>query len=231
MSLSEFAVMGVAPSVVVSGATWAAARMKDRMPERHRWRLTDPERVGICLSKRERKPPVPPSTGLGQTIALGIIAPSLAKAYPGIAFQSVCFADQVRHETDDDLILLGGPKNNALAAEVCEYLAARTGVALGTTDLRFPDEPDPIPHEHDEPLTQDYGVVARIESPWSGSRRTVLMFAGCHTFGTTAAARYFVENVRPMRKRYRGPFVAVALSQVRNDHVKHATEAYFARID
>ncbi len=34
-----------------------------------------------------------------------------------------------------------------------------------------------------------------MKNPFSSSENTILLFSGCHTYGTIAAARYFTENL------------------------------------
>jgi hypothetical protein len=230
--VTDIALTGIVPSLLLSGGGWAAGRLHERLPERRRWRLRDPSRLSICVSKKQgkstRTSSTPPYTGIGQTLALSLITPSLSRAYPRIGIPQVHFPDQIREATENDVVLLGGPKTNDLSADILRLVAERTGVVLGTEDLRIPGH-EPLAHGLSrEPLTEDYGLVARIGNPWSASPRTCVLFAGSHTYGVVAAARYFVEQVRPLRRRYSGDFVAVVRSEIRNAHVLPPREVHFA---
>jgi hypothetical protein len=231
--LSDVVLGGLIPSAFAAGASWTVSRAKDRLPERARWQLREPSRLTVCIARssvQRRGAPVRPSTGLGQTLALSLVTPSLARAYPGINVPSLHFAEEVRDEVENDLILLGGPRKNRISAEIIKRLAASTGVDLTADELRIPGH-DAIRHDEvPEPLTKDLGVVARVHNPWSASPRTLVLFAGVHTYGVAAAARYFVENVRPLRSRYRGDFVSVVCSDLRNGHVLPPREIYFAAV-
>jgi hypothetical protein len=227
--VGEFATTGLAPTVAVSAATWTASRLKDRLPERRRWQLAEPDRLTICVAKKLPADAAasPPYTGIGQTMALAVIAPSLARGYPRTPFPRLHFPDQVSDEIENDLVLLGGPKTNDLSAEALRLIADRTGVDLGPEALLIRGR-DPIPHLRTGDLDHDVGVVARIANPWSRRRRTLVVLAGAHTYGVAAAARFFVEKVRPFAATYRGPFVAVVRSPIKNAYVLPAAEVFVA---
>jgi alkanesulfonate monooxygenase SsuD/methylene tetrahydromethanopterin reductase-like flavin-dependent oxidoreductase (luciferase family) len=66
----------------------------------------------------------------------------------------------------------------------------------------------------DGEVVKDYGMLLRARSPYNRGR-TVVVLAGASTFGTAAAARYFVEQCAFTR----GDFAAVVTADVRNTHV------------
>jgi hypothetical protein len=227
---TQFVTTGLAPSLVVSGVTWGAARGRDRLPERRRWQLADPSRLAIGIAKKLPGEGVdsPPYTGIGQTMALTLVTPSLSRAYRRIEIPTPRFACDAGDDVEHDLLLLGGPKTNVLSAEALRLVGARSGVHLGTDDLRYPRH-DAVPHACEGPLTEDHGVVVRMPNPWSPRPRTLVLFAGSHTFGVTAAARFFV-SMGPYRRGFSGPFVAVVRAAVRETHVLPPRLVYHARL-
>jgi hypothetical protein len=228
---TDFATTGLAPSLVLSGMAWGASRARDRLPERRRWQLTDPGRLAICLAKKMPGGDVdsPPYTGLGQTMALTLLTPSLSRAYPGVELPTPRFACDASVDVEHDLLLLGGPKTNVLSADALRLVDDRSGVHLGPDELHYPRH-EAVPHARQGPLAEDYGVVVRMPNPWSPRPRVLVLFAGSHTFGVTAAARFFVEQVRPYHAAYRAPFVAVVRAPVRDVHVLPPRLLYHASL-
>jgi hypothetical protein len=49
-------------------------------------------------------------------------------------------------------------------------------------------------HAVNRKVTQDYGLLIRMQSPFTSRSRTVILFSGSHTYGTVAAAKYFTES-------------------------------------
>ena len=228
--IGDFTTTGLAPTLALSGVAWGASRARDRLPERRRWRLTDETRFAICLAKKWPGGEVdsPPYTGLGQTMALALLAPSLSRAYPRVELPTPHFACDTGIDVEHDLVLLGGPKTNVLSAEALKVVGERSGVHLDADELRYPRH-EAIPHARRGPLDHDHGLVVRMPNPWS-PRYTLVLFAGSHTFGVTAAARFFVEQVRPYGAGYRSSFVAVVRSQVRDTHVLAPRLLYHASL-
>ena len=68
------------------------------------------------------------------------------------------------------------------------------------------------------------GLIVRAGSPFR-SGRSVVVLAGASTFGTTAAARFFVEHCRSVR----GPFAAIVKARVRDRHALEPEKVVLAR--
>jgi hypothetical protein len=43
-------------------------------------------------------------------------------------------------------------------------------------------------------VKKDYALILRVANPWSSERGRCLVFSGVHTYGTAAAAQYFVQQ-------------------------------------
>jgi len=86
-------------------------------PVKRLWKIKDPQKLIICAStstKTDTGEYYRPATGIGQLRALGQIVESLGKAY-NIRIQNILLSvDQIQKQIENDIILLGGPKNNEI---------------------------------------------------------------------------------------------------------------------
>lgn len=216
---------------MVAVVAWFASRIRETFPERRRWRLRDPGGLCICVAESVRTQTdtyVRPSTGIGQARALAIIAPSLNRAYRDVDLQNLCFPHQLRDELENDLVILGGPKNNPIASLVLSRIQQGAGVTLTADRLAYPEgEPIELGAASD---STDYGLAARISNPHSDRGHSVIILAGAHTYGVVAAARWLTESNRPRRVSRGAGFVAVVRSELHNGHVLRPHELHFSEI-
>ncbi len=145
-----------------------------------------------------------------------MIAPSLARGYRAAQLDRVFVAtDEIGRELEGDLILLGGPKTNR-ATEIALDELAKAGPALGVTQrdstIQTASGDEFEGTVSDGEVTNDYGLIIRTRNPFASSGSLVIL-SGSHTFGTGAAARYFVEEKLP-----RGDFALVVRSRVEDRH-------------
>ncbi len=211
-------VFGPLPGLFVSFLVWIAKRLHDRRLIRRRWLLSDPRRVRLCISASpnvETGAYHRPTTGIGQAKALAQISPSLTKAWRDIDVQNVYFAEEVAgSDLETDLILIGGPKTNALTQRVLDIVGEDMGCRQdGSTiivgDKRLEGEVD------DNATGTDYGLVMRITNPFSSAHRLIVL-SGSHTFGTVAAARFLVSA--PLPAKQAGELAVVIKASVEKGH-------------
>jgi hypothetical protein len=186
---------------------------------RQLWRLRGAhrlERLKIFVSARNpelTRTYALPVVGLGQLQAIAAIAASLVRAY-GWRWRDplpVRAGDDTVTASDlaGNIVALGGASKNA----VTRRLLKRRGDALGLRQEHRDSElaGDRIflrrrdgswrPYggmavtDGVQDVAEDYAVIVRLPNPWVESRgRQCLVFAGVYTFGTGAAARYFVRQ-------------------------------------
>lgn len=145
-----------------------------------------------------------PQTGIGQVRSLAMLGSSLSRAYRAdpddrrILFSHECRLDQ--GELAEDLIVIGGPKTNAIGMHLLAELEPQL-----PEDFSFAPRPDDQgvptgsfalvvggvalqPASTDEVL----GMVLRTQNPRSLDRNLTYI-AGLGTYGTEAAARALIE--------------------------------------
>lgn len=215
----DVALMGAG---VVAGA--ARERLKGVLPARRLWPFDDVRDVSIVLANSASTHTgehIRPGTGVGQVRALGVITPSIMRAHRSLPSRAV----QLEHENvwerieHGDVVSIGGPKSNHVTRDILTQALAGTGV--GQDDARIVWDEDSyrglISEGH---VRHDYGLVLRCPNPFNRVR-TAVVFSGSHTYGTTAAARWYVESRQSPRKLGRH-FVALVACKVRSGHVLDA---------
>ncbi|MBE3559555.1 MAG: hypothetical protein IMW89_10050 [Ktedonobacteraceae bacterium] len=98
-----------------------------RLPHRRLWRLKDPSRLVVCSATSTMTNTgvyQRPATGVGQLRALVLATRSLHNAYrEQLDIQNILLSREPLHEhIENDMLLLGGPKNNEVAAKFLELL-------------------------------------------------------------------------------------------------------------
>jgi hypothetical protein len=159
-----------------------------------------------------------------------VVAPSLQRAYRKLDLSNVRLStDQLADNREIDLISLGGAKNNEVTKDILECLREKIGLPGGSqgSTITWSGQDGLIAYEaetEDGAVKTDYGLIVRARSPFR-SGRSVVVLAGASTFGTTAAARFFVEHCRSVR----GPFVAIVKAPVRDRHALEPQQVVLAR--
>ena len=179
------------------------------VPSRLAWRLVEPRKVVLCSSNStvtDTGEYLRPATGIGQVRALVLVVTSLNRAYGKIDFRNVFLSSDQMHEfLENDLILLGGAKNNELTARYLALMGtSQPAIMKGSTIIwRKGLEQEWVDHEAEEfhgltkdgKVVSDFGLIMRTQSPFTNQPRTVVLIAGSHTFGTVAAAKFFTESL------------------------------------
>jgi len=185
------------------------------LPSRRLWKLVEPKKVILCSSNSTMTDTgeyLRPATGIGQVRALALLVTSLNRAYGKIDFSNVFLSTDQMHEfLENDLILLGGAKNNELAARYLGLMGIyQPAIMKGSSILwrkkleqQWVDDRAEEFHglTKDAKVDTDFGLIMRTQSPFTNQSRTVVLFAGSHTFGTVAAAKFFTES---LHKELRG---------------------------
>ncbi len=180
-------------------------------PTRRLWRLRDPRTLVICASTSIRTDTgeyYRPATGIGQVRALAITTHSLHRGYRNLDTRNILLSDdQIHGRIENDIILLGGPKNNTFTRRLLDKLksqpvADQSGSVISW--LRPPNQREFVPATSDRLVTTDYGLIVRVRNPFSTSDTTACLFSGGHTYGTIAAARYFAETLFQRARFARG---------------------------
>jgi hypothetical protein len=225
MDVLLFAVTSIG-SAVISGAFFLLVqRAYARVSSRWLWQLRDPKTARIFVADSTTTDTgeyVRPATGIGQVRALAALAPSLARAYPEIDFDRTLMASECTGEMlESDLVVLGGPKNNQVSRDLLAALGDRCPARQEGSQIIWSDGSGKqraysgIVEQGD--VKRDVGLVIQCPNPLN-KNRTLILVSGSHTYGTVAAARYFVQRGRTLPDRRNGS-VALVEADVRHGHV------------
>jgi len=172
------------------------------LPTKRLWNLSNPKDLIICVSTASKMGAsefYTPTTGIGEIRALGLIVTSLNRAYKNIKISNVFLSkDEVHTKIENDIILLGGPKYNRVTKKFLDKLSDLSIVDEIENEMVWKVHSDEGKFSTDVKegiISKDYGLIIRMNNPFSTSKSTLTIFAGAHTYGTIAAARYFTENM------------------------------------
>jgi hypothetical protein len=228
--------INITASLTIITLTAIVSKLARVVPARRLWRLSDPRSLHICIStsaKTDTGEYIRFSSGLGQIRALALIAPSLHRAYKGFDVQRVLLSeDEIADRYEGDLIILGGPKNNIAAKEIMSLLEQRLPGSLIEPKVIWTADGKSVEYAAictGDDLKEDYGIVIRATNPYN-SKRKVFVFAGGHTYGTTAAARFFTAEFAKLRYAYLGDFMAVVTAKVTDRHVSEPKLLHLKRL-
>lgn len=216
-------VLGSALWALLGAAGYTLLTFLNRvLPGRRLWRLRDPKNILICVSANKTHDGYSfrPGTGVGHIHALGLALFSLSKSYKGIGAENILFStDALRGREENDFLLLGGPNHNVWTARVIQMLKEMLGSELpvdqSDNSIEWNDGEGIRQFEsttRDGEIVHDYGLIVRMNNPFSRHKHTLVVLSGCHSYGTLAAARYFIEHIPIYDKRsarFGGEFVAV----------------------
>ncbi len=214
-------------SVVFLLAGVVLTRLRQMLPGRRLWCISDPSRVVITVAHSASSDTGEydrPATGVGQVRALALLMPSLRRTYPDLRVRNIFLSSEALQErVEQDLICLGSPKTNSVTADVLARLGSTCPATFDSVGNRiiWKEGADSAATFSgtitDGDVTTDVGLVLRARNPFRPGR-TVIVLAGSHTFGTIAAARFFCEQLNDPFKRRPRYFAAVVEAQVRDGY-------------
>jgi hypothetical protein len=200
-------------------------RLRQVLPGRRLWRVSDPSRVVISVAhsassftgEYER-----PATGIGQVRALALLMPSLRRTYSDLRVRNIYLSSEpLQERLENDLICLGSPKTNGVTAYVMAELGGACPAAFDGSQIAWEEGAGPAETFDgvivDGKVTSDVGLVVRAQNPFRPGR-TAIVLAGSHTYGTIAAARFFCEQLNAPFKRWPRFFAAVVEAQVHDGY-------------
>ena len=221
-----------------------------RLPGRRLWQIKDPSRLVVCAANStvtRTDMYNRPATGIGQVRALALSLQSLYRAYNrNLEVQNILLStDRLAERLDNDLLILGGPKNNAVAAKFLDLITEQQPVIQKDSSIYWREQQNRHGQWINNSATEflgsavkrkvvvDYGLIVRARSPFTSRHRTVILFSGSHTWGTVAAATYFVHNIRgQLRHLLKGGchnFAVLVSAQIIDEHpTRIQIERYYA---
>ncbi len=137
-----------------------------------------------------------PATGLGQVRALAMISPTLSEVTGELDVNRVVFSDFHLHNfLENNLVLLGGVKNNEITRLIMTKLCGGKNLLSQKDSVITWGEVNYEGKVNTEgEIETDYGYFIRRKNPFGTKGTVVVILAGAHTYGTLAAARWYVEE-------------------------------------
>lgn len=182
-----------------------------RLPKRRLWQVQDPSCLVVCAATSTTTNTGVyhrPATGIGQVRALTLATRSLNQAYSKqLDIKNILLSvEPLQERIENDLLILGGPKNNQIAAQFLHLISEEqpvtvTGSIINWRVDRVGDQwvnQGAIQYDGkavDSKIVMDYGLIVRAKSPFTSRDRTVVLFFGSHTFGVVAAAKFFTHDM------------------------------------
>lgn len=202
-----------------------------KLPGRRLWGIKDPGSLKIIAATSTSTNTGVynrPATGIGQVKAATYVTNSLNKTYKRFDNENIYLSiEQVDLMLNNDIILLGGPKNNRFTKqlferdEITKYVYQQEGRicwGLGESETAV----EYCGEESDNKIKKDYGIILKIENPFSHKDHTLVLFSGSHTYGTIAAAKYYTEvKAKDFRflKSSMSSYYAIVSCEVQNDSI------------
>ena len=176
-------------------------------PTKKLWNIKSPQNLIICAAtstKTDTGEYYRPATGIGQLRALAYCIESLSKVYD-LKIQNILLSvDQIQKQIENDVIILGGPKNNEITKLFLNKISAMKLINQDGSIIKWM-----VNDRHEEyqgktsnnDVIKDYGLIVRMKNPFDTQKRsTICLFSGSHTYGTIAAAKYFsYEYIKKMK--------------------------------
>ncbi len=182
-----------------------------RFPNRKLWQLKDPSHLVVCAANSTTTNTGTyqrPATGVGQLRALVLATRSLHRAYRRqLDIQNILLSNEpLQERIENDLLILGGSQNNETAAKFLELLSNEQPARMigrmiiwrtNYSGDRWIDQGalEYEGHAINRKIVMDYGLIVRTSNPFTSRGHTAILFAGSHTYGTIAAAKFFTEDL------------------------------------
>lgn len=144
-----------------------------------------------------------------------------------------------RHVCRENIIILGGGKYNPIFLKIIDEM---------NVPLHFFDTPEQSFYEirdkektrrlkpaYDQKgnVTEDVGLLVRAKNCFNEDKK-IIIAAGCHTYGTSAAIRYFTNSANAkkiMKKELNNDFELIVRCEVREHSIIDISEEYFIPLE
>ena len=219
---------------VLGGTVLLIARWIARsFPGKRIWQLTDQDDLTVAASTTHDEVTVDGyhrrSTGVGEFRALAVVITSLNLTYRNIRIRNMRLSQEpIGEKLANDIILLGGPKNNRIAKRFLAEVQRLNVVELAENGVfswkvkgeektcQAKLETDLVTGELD--VLEDYGLIICTRNPDSSFKTRACLFAGSHTYGTVAAALYFTgqQSFAEQRKKWARTYIAIVRCKVQD---------------
>lgn len=207
------------------------------------WERSQSTRESSKQSPRDKNVQYPnrrPTTGIGQVRAFAYAVDSLKKAYGNLKLENLFMSTDALNDrlNGNDLLLLGSPKTNEIAGRFLRKIKDYQPAIQSGSNIYWREDgewKEFVGKEKNGHVETDYGLIVRANNPFAPDntceKQTVVLFSGSHTYGTAAAARYFVQCMHKNKKLKsktlkRNNIVVLVSANVKGRWVEDTTEVF-----
>ena len=208
-------IIAICLGAILSYLTFLLTR---RLPSRLAWRLADPNSVKFFVATSDKIDTgeyFRYVTGVGQLRAIGVLVPSFIRAYSHFDSSNIILSEEAAsHMYGRDVVIIGGPKNNAVAKQFLDLIKSTPFTMDGNKIIDASGGNAPITGSVRKMMVdEDFGLVIRCRNPFD-NRYTCLLLVGAHTYGTHAAAVAFAETLTSYRYAARREYACLVKTTV-----------------
>lgn len=204
------------------------------------WQIRNPQNLVMITANSSRTSTgeyIRPATGIGQVRAIATAVNSLTKAYENINLKNIYLStDHIQDRIENDVIIFGGAKNNQVTRDFLDHLenvqpANQEGSIIkwlvNSCDKSLEKDYEEFCGEvKNNIVISDYGLIIRANNVFSTDDCTAILLSGSHTYGTMAAAKYFVEKIAadfPLEVKTDMNFSILVKCKMRNEYPLNIT--------
>ncbi|MEW6618502.1 MAG: hypothetical protein AB1422_04020 [bacterium] len=163
-------------------------------------------------------------TTLGHIYGFAYILNSIKKGYPNLEINHLYFTRDSKTDNFSSELLgstgicLGGHKHNWVTKLFLEEIHPPVVFDENDNLIDLLNKKIYKPKVEDDRILEDYGIIIKTVNP-NNRRNKVFIFAGCHTYGVIAAAKFFYENLPKMEIVKYNQFEVIVSGKVIGSHV------------
>lgn len=224
-------VIGVIASLISTILGYFIAKivqyLRELRPLKKTWQFKEDEQIHVFIAS-----PGEIDTGiykkkittLGHIYGFAYILNSIKKGYPNLELNHMYFTRDPKTDNFSSELLgstaicLGGHKHNWVSKLFLEEIHPPIMFDKNDNLVDSLNKKTYKPKIEDGTILEDYGIIIKAANP-NNRKNKVFIFAGCHTYGVIAAAKFFYEKLPKMKIAKYDQFEVIVSGKVIGSHV------------
>jgi len=163
-------------------------------------------------------------TTLGNIYGFAYVLNSIKRGYTTLEINHLYFTRDPKTDNfspellGSTAICLGGPKHNWVSKLFLEEIHPPVVFDENDNLVDLPNKRTYKPKIENGTILEDYGIIIKAGNP-NNRRNKVFIFAGCHTYGVIAAAKFFYEKLPKMKITKYDQFEVIVSGKIIGSHV------------